>query len=89
MGKLPGGPKKGSSGNAFENPRYEESSFDVALGATGQSNKDFSYATLEEDKMEPTDESWGKSQARARAPENMYNNAEPATISASDVNPKF
>ena len=80
MGRMPGKKASGSSGSAFENPRYEESSFDAPPGARAEANKDFSYATLEEDKLELTDES--------RAPNNVYDNS-PATIQSSTINPRF
>ena len=76
--------KTGTSGSAFENPRYEESSFDNPMSR--ESNKDFSYATLD-DKLELTDDSWTKTQARS--PEPTYDNNDPATISASAINPRF
>ena len=86
MGRMPGKKASGSSGSAFENPRYEESSFDAPPGARAEANKDFSYATLEEDKVELTDESWRN--AQARAPNNVYDNS-PATIQSSTINPRF
>ena len=74
--------KSGGSGSAFENPQYLESSFDEApSGASGQANKDFTYATLKEDKLELEQPS--------RSPENVYDNSAPATLPASAINPKF
>ena len=91
MGKLHVvGRKSGGSGCAFENPQFEESSFGAPAGVTRESNKDFSYATLEDDKLELTDESWRKTQDQSkRASENVYDNSAPATIAASAINPKF